>query len=95
MTTRGTAGPVNKDYLDEHEPNPVVKVIVQTLYLPECFIEDSSVGHAVEEGPEGGVAAPVVVQLVVPRAQVHRHHLGQTQVISHIHTVCPRSLVHF
>jgi hypothetical protein len=34
---------------------------------PEVFAEDGAVRHWVEQRPEGGVAAPVVVQLVVRR----------------------------
>lgn len=43
--------------------------------LPIVLTEDGPVGHGVEERPEGGVAAPIVVQVVLVAAQVHREHL--------------------
>ena len=50
---------------------------------PVVLGEDGSVWHRVEEGPEGGVTAPVVVQLVVLLGEVHRNNLRTTNYTSY------------
>ena len=42
-------------------------------------VDGSPVWHAVEEGPEGGITAAVVVELEVVFAKMDRSHLAQRQ----------------
>ncbi len=57
------------------------KLLVDGLVgQPERLVEDGPVRHTVEQRPQRGVAAAIVVELVVLRAEVDSHHLGAAQL---------------
>ena len=48
--------------------------------LPLVGLEESSVGHGVEEGPEAGVAAAIVVVVETLTRESHGDHLPTRQM---------------
>ena len=51
------------------------KIHLLASHLPLVLLENSSVWHGVEEGPETGVTAPVVVVVEEFSGDIGRYHL--------------------